>query len=233
MTMFGMGARLLRLRPQVPSEPGEVALDAVALVAGPGEAVMLTRIDDELGLSPEAPERLVHVLRVDERHVEILLPAHAQRRGGNGAGLEERVRRAEVAVDPLPGQAQLVLVLADVLVGAVAGDLVRDAGAAGSGLEASGAGDRVVRHHAAVAPAEDAEALGIGDTPGHEGVHGCQHVLHLPVPPIAEYRAREFETAPGAAAVVRLDHDVASPREGLRPDVEFVLVLSGGTTVDI
>src|ERR1017187_10354481 len=52
--------RLWRL--QILGVPGQVTLDAVLLVTGPRDAVVLTGIDHQLGGHAQAAQRLVHLL---------------------------------------------------------------------------------------------------------------------------------------------------------------------------
>ena len=52
----------------------------------------LARVDHQLGLDAEAAQRLIHLLAAEQRHVEILLAAHEQRRRLDPVGVEERIR---------------------------------------------------------------------------------------------------------------------------------------------
>src|SRR5918912_1535538 len=71
------GARPL----EIPVVPGQVSLHPVELIAWPLEAVGLSRIDHQLGRAAEAAERLIHLLRVEQRHVEVRVAAKKKRGG--------------------------------------------------------------------------------------------------------------------------------------------------------
>lgn len=70
-------------------EPGQVALEAIALVARQAEPVELPRVDHELRFDALAFKGLIHLLAADDRNVEVLLPAQEQRRRLDPVGLEE------------------------------------------------------------------------------------------------------------------------------------------------
>ena len=70
--------------------PGQIALVAIDLEAGPPDAVALPRVDDKLGGHPESAQRLVQLIGILQRHVPIFLAAHHQGRGGHVADREER-----------------------------------------------------------------------------------------------------------------------------------------------
>lgn len=83
----------------------------------------LAGVDDEFGGDVEGLEGLVHLFAADDGDVEIVGPAHVE--GGRVhalVGLEERVAELEVEVAGFPGDAELVVVLEDVLVGSVEGE---------------------------------------------------------------------------------------------------------------
>ena len=133
----------------------------------------------------------------------------------------------------LPRLAHLVLVLDDVLVGAVHGELERTAGAAHRALEARIARDRVVGQDAAVAPAADAEPRGIGDAFLDRPVHARQQVHHFLVAPVAEDGRLEVLAAAMAAAIVDLQHRVAVGGDPFAVEHEAVRVLPVGAAVDV
>src|ERR671933_585795 len=86
----GAGGALARFQEAV--VPGQVALQAVDLVARRRQAVELVRVDDELRLDAEAAQRLVHLLAPDRRDVEVLLAHEKERRRPDAVRVEERVR---------------------------------------------------------------------------------------------------------------------------------------------
>src|SRR5882672_10124261 len=59
-------------------EPVDVAPEPVLNVAGLGEPVELARVDDQLRIPSQAAQRLVHLLAVEQRDIEILLAAQEQ-----------------------------------------------------------------------------------------------------------------------------------------------------------
>ena len=105
----------MRGHPEVPAVPRNPALEPIAQIARTREAVELPRIDDELRVDAEAAHRLIHLLGIQQRHVEILVTTHEQRRRHDAIRVQERKRVAQVHVDVLPRKTQLRLVLADVL----------------------------------------------------------------------------------------------------------------------
>src|SRR5204862_7985099 len=137
----------------------EVALVSVPYVARARDAVELVRVDHQLGVDVEAAQRLVHLLRALHRYVEVALAAEKQRRRLDAIGVQERIGKLLVGFPRLwfPRRADLIVVLDDVLIGAVEGNGEGRAGAAGRRLEPVVAGDQVVGEDAAVAPAADAE----------------------------------------------------------------------------
>src|SRR5438552_1272755 len=72
--------------------PRQVPLQPVAPVARLVDAVVLPRIGHQLGFHAEASKRLVHLLRVEERDVEVLVAAQEQRRRRDPVGGEEGER---------------------------------------------------------------------------------------------------------------------------------------------
>src|SRR3954449_10708887 len=114
---------LRRLSLQVLAIPRDIPLVAVLLVARLGDAVALAGVDHQLGVAAQAPEGLVELLGVEERHGDGLRAAEDQ--GGSS-----RLLDLEEGGDPhpplgvLPGQPQLRLPLPLVVVGAVVGEIV-------------------------------------------------------------------------------------------------------------
>ena len=144
----------------------------------------LPGINHQLGGHVQAFEGLVHLLGVEQGHVEVLFAAHEQGGGFDAVGVKEGVRHAHVHVGVFPGRAQLGFVVADVLVGAVAGQHVGNAGTAHGGLEALVAGNNLVGQDAPVAPAAHAQPLGVGHALRHGVVYHGQHVVGVLVAPI-------------------------------------------------
>src|SRR4051812_38356679 len=82
-------------------------------------------------------------------------------------------------IEVLPGSTKLHFVISDILVGAVTGEHVGNACAAGRGLEARVGGDHVVGEDAAVAPAANAKTVRVGNAALNGVVSGRQHVCHV------------------------------------------------------
>src|SRR5205807_2024344 len=72
--------------------PRHIPLHPVAQVARLADPVMLPRIDHELSLDAEAAKRLVHLLRVEQGYVEVLVAAQEQSRRDDAIGVQERGR---------------------------------------------------------------------------------------------------------------------------------------------
>src|SRR5690606_6783119 len=85
---------------------------------------------------------------------------------------------------------------------------------------------------AAVAPAAEAEAVRVGDTLLDHVVRAGQQVDDAGFGPVGEQRFFPLPPAPGAAAVVRREHDVAGAREELPLEVELVGILAVRAAVD-
>ena len=146
--------------------------------------------------------------------------------------LKKRVAHLEIEGKILPRRAELVVVLQDVLIDAVEGHGRGHAGSADRGFEAVGAGDGVVGEDAAVAPAGDGEAIGIGDADGDGFVDAGEQVFDFVVAPVGGDGLGVVLAAAGAAAVVHVELGVALGGEPLAQEVEAVLVLSVGAAVD-
>ena len=93
--------------------------------------------------------------------------------------------------------------------------------------------DRVVGEDAAVAPAADAEPIGIGDAAGDGVVHAGEQIDDFLVAPVGVDGLLEGRAAPGAAAIVHLEHGIAVGGEELALELEAVLVLAVGAAVDV
>src|SRR6185503_17567972 len=149
--------------------PREIGLPTIALITRSLNAVVFVRIDDELRVDAETAQRLVHLLTTLNRNVEIAFAAEKERRRLNAIRVQKRIRDLHVRLPRLriPGWSNLVIVLNDVLIGAVERDRERGARAAGRGFETSVAGDQVVSQDTAITPAANAESLRIGDSHLH------------------------------------------------------------------
>src|SRR5258708_4183566 len=146
-----------RLRPlHVLVVPAEKALKPILAIARNRDAVERIAIDHELCLHAERAERLIHLLAADDGHVDVALAAHEQRRRLDAIGVEEGIGDVDPLLLCLPGHAELLLVLRDVLVRAIHGELQRAARAAHSALEPRCGRNRVAGEHSAVAPAPNA-----------------------------------------------------------------------------
>src|SRR5215213_3551645 len=126
--------------------PREVALPTIALITRSLNAVVLVRIDDELCVDAETAQRLVHLLTTLNRNVEIAFAAEEERRRLDSIRVQERIRDLHIRLPRfwVPGWSNLVIVLNDVLIGAVECDSECGTGAASRGFEASITGDQVV-----------------------------------------------------------------------------------------
>jgi hypothetical protein len=194
--------------------------------------VILSRVDDELRGDVQRLERLVHLFAAQDGDVEVVLPAHEERRGLDAIGLEERIGEPDPEVDVLPRWPELAVVEIRVLVVAVERDVVGASGAADGRLEARVAGDHVVGREAAVAPAADPQAIGIGDALRDGVIGGGQDIVDLESSPVGEDRLLELRPAPGAAAVVHVDDRVTVCGEDLPLEGKGMCVLGGGATVN-
>ena len=227
----GRGRGRGRLGPQVPVVPGQIALIPVLHVARRLDAVVLARVDDQLGRHPHPPQRLVELFRGEQGHVHVVLADHHQRRRLDLVDAEER-RELDPQLRVLPGQAELLLPLVLVVVGAVAGQMVGHARPRHGGLEALRLRDHHVGEDAAVAPPPDAQPFGIGGAGGHRVVHRRHHVLVVLVAPAGPDGAAEGGAVAGGAARVRGDHQVAVRGQHLPLQLEGGRVLSGRSAVD-
>src|SRR5881409_988789 len=70
--------------------PRQISLQPVTPVARLVDAVVLARVDHQLGFHAEASERLIHLLRVEERDVEVLVAAQEQGRCTDPVRVQER-----------------------------------------------------------------------------------------------------------------------------------------------
>src|SRR5688500_5390381 len=145
--------------------PRQVALHPIALITRSLNAVVLVWIDNQLRVDPETAQRLVHLLTTLDGNVEVAFAAHEQRRRLNAIGVQERVRNLHVRFPRfrIPRRTNLVIVLNDVLIGAVESDSEGRACAAGGCFESIVGRDQVIGQDTAVTPAADTESVGICD----------------------------------------------------------------------
>ena len=136
--------------------------------------------------------------------------------------LEKRIAHLHIELRILPRRPEFVVVLQDVLVDAIERHRRGHAGSADAGLEAVGAGDRVVGEDAAVAPASDGEAIGIGNTHRDSLIDAGQQIFDFEVAPVGGDRLGVVLPAAGAAAVVHVELGVALGGEPLAQEVEAV-----------
>ena len=110
--------------------------------------------------------------------------------------------------DLFPGGADFVVVLNNVLVGAVKSDGERRAGAAGCSLEPCVAGNHVIRQDAAVAPSADAELVGIGDAHLDDMIDSGLQILDFVMAPVGKNSPRILCAAARTAAIVHCQHGI-------------------------
>ena len=229
-----LGLAVLRdgARAKVAVVPGEVALVAVLPVARGLDRVPLIRVHHELRVhATRSAQGLVHLLRGEERHVDVDRTAEEESRRRHLLHVEER-GQAQPVVPRLPGESQLHLPLVLVVVRPVAGEVVGHGGARDGGLEAPRLRDHHVGEDAAIAPAAHAEAVGIRHAHSHDVV-GCRHdVLEVLVSPVRPDRAAVGGAPAGGAPWVRGDHGIAARGEDLPLELEGGRELVGGPAVD-
>src|SRR5438270_7961685 len=121
--------------PQVFVIPVKPALIPVANKTRPRESVELTRVHDQLCGGANALQRLIHLFAANERHVEVFLASHEQRRRLDLVRVKKRIRQLQIRLDVLPWRLQFVVVLQDVLIDSVHAEEIRRACAARSRLE--------------------------------------------------------------------------------------------------
>ncbi len=84
---------------QVATVPLDHSLEAILNVAWLTKAVILVRVDDQLRRNIQTPQRLVHLLRVDQGHVDVFLAAHEQCRCLDAISVQEREGNFRVRLD--------------------------------------------------------------------------------------------------------------------------------------
>src|SRR5882724_3353020 len=134
--------------------PAQVSFITIADVTWPRDAVILVGINNQLRIDPEAAQCLVHLLAALDRHVEVALAAEKQRRRLDPVGVQERIGDFLISLPRfrIPRRTNFIVVLNDVLIGAVESDGEGRARAAGGALETSVGGDHVISEYPAIAP---------------------------------------------------------------------------------
>ena len=187
----------------------------------------LVRINDELRIDAQAAQCLIHLLAALNGHVEIAFTAHEKRGRFDAIGVQKRIRELHILFPRgrIPGRPDLVVVLNDVLVGAVERNRKGRPRATCRGFKAGVRCDQVVSQNTAVAPSAHREAIRIGHTDLDGVVDTGEQILHFVVAPVGPNRAREFLAAAGAAAVVHIEDGISFRREKLALGAEAVGVL--------
>src|SRR5207249_4229747 len=114
-----------------------IALITILHVARSRDAMKFVRIDHELSFDSQTTQRLVHLLTTLHRNVEAALAAEEKSRRLDAIGMQERIGDLNVSLPRfrIPRRTDLVVVLNDVLVGAVERDRERRTRAAGCAFE--------------------------------------------------------------------------------------------------
>src|SRR6266576_4860267 len=86
----------------------------------------------------------------------------------------------------IPGWSDLVIVLNDVLIGAVKSDGERRAGAAGGAFEARIGGDDVIGQNPAIAPTANSQTIRISHAHSDDVIDAGFQVLNFVVAPVRE-----------------------------------------------
>src|SRR5438105_12470481 len=132
--------------------PPQISFIAIANITRAGDAVKLVWINYELRFHSETAQGLIHLLAALDWDVEVALPAEEQRRRLDAIGVQEGIRDLDVGLPGfrVPRWTNLVIVLNDVLIGAVKSDREGCAGAAGGAFEALIGGAHVIGENTAV-----------------------------------------------------------------------------------
>src|SRR6185436_3241852 len=181
-------------------EPGHGAADEVLAVVGLPDRVPFAGIDHELRRDSQGLQGVPELVGLRDRTLDVPLSHQDERRGldllderdRRAAGVDFRVvvhRGAEVRDHPLIDAVLPIIALP-----------VRDPGSGDRGAEAAGLGHRPHRHVAAIAPAGDADALGIDRQGLQDLVDAGQDVPQVAVPEVLDVGPRE-RLSPSQAAV--------------------------------
>ena len=199
---------------QVGIEPGQGALDYVAAVLGTGEHVAFVFVDYELRFDAQRFQGVPEFVGLRGGAFAVALADEDQRR--RLYFLDEIDRRAfgidrGIVVNRCAEERDHPLVDAILAVVALP---VGDAGAGHGGLEAVGLRDGPHGHVAAVAPAGDAEAVGIDGRGVDGGVDARQDVAQIAVAEILDVGAGEGLALAEAAARIWLQDEIAGAGRG-------------------
>src|SRR5262245_37723833 len=129
--------------------------------------------------------------------------------------MQERIGNFLPGAGIRPRRPELVLVVADVLIGTVTGYDVRNRCTTHRGLEARRAGDEIIGRHPTVTPTTDSEPFRICQTAPDRVVDRREIVLHVDAAPRRINAHRVGGTTTGRAARIRQDYKVAIGREDL------------------
>src|SRR5882757_10386803 len=106
--------------------------------------MMLTGVYDELSRHSEGPQRLIHLFAAGDGDIEVLFPAHEQRRRGNAVRMKEGIRHLEPQRRVAPRRAELIVVLDYVFIAPIRRQLIAAARSADRDLEAPVGGNGVI-----------------------------------------------------------------------------------------
>src|SRR5947209_1343034 len=136
--------------------------------------------------------------------------------------MEERIRDSHPYVGMFPGAPDFILIVADVLIGAVSRENVCDAGTTRGSLEPRLAGDDLIREHPAVTPTTHGQPSGIGNAL-RDGIIDCrQNVLGIDVAPVGVDCLRIILASSGTAARVGGNYYISMCCEELPVRHKFV-----------
>ena len=96
-------------------------IEAMDDVAGNADAMVLVRVDNELGRNSFRFKCLVHLFCTDNRHIKICLAGHKKGRSFDFLNLEERVGEIKPLFGIVPGFSQFIFILGNILIGTIEG----------------------------------------------------------------------------------------------------------------
>src|SRR5581483_1377345 len=178
--------------PQVGVEPADSPLDRVLAMLRLAQPVPLVRIDHELGLNAQSPQRMPEFVRLRGRALAVAIADQNQGRGlhlldevdRRTLGVDGRIivdRRAEERNHPLVDGVLAVIALP-----------VGDTGPRDGGAESPRLCDGPHGHVAAVAPAADAHPLRIYRRSAQHLIDASQDVAQITTAKILDVGLREF-----------------------------------------
>ena len=197
-------------------------VDPAVGAAGVAVDVRLLGVEDVLDRPAEVPQGDEELLVVLRRAAQVRLGLEHQQRRADARDVAQR-RLAPELVDALGAervaeQRDPVVLRAGVGVGPVR-DLVGDAVLGDGRPEPVGRADQPVDHEPAVAQAEDAEPVGVGEPERDDVVDGRVDVVGVDAAPVAELRADPVAPVRRRAADVGQDDAVAARDEERDLDV--------------